>query len=73
MYVYYAAANRNTSEVFAWQDLCMALDSKGIIKKETFQSKQGLKNKRLIIENPNHVSGLCRMHTEFVLGNMKSK
>ncbi|WP_428326846.1 hypothetical protein [Nitrosopumilus sp.] len=73
LYVYYATANRNPSEVFAWQDLCVTLDNKGIIEKEMFQSKEDLKNKQLIIENPNYVSGLYRKYTEFVKDNVKFK
>ena len=73
LYVYYATANRNAPEVFAWQDLCVTLDNKGIIEKEMFQSKEDLKNKKLIIENPNYVSGLYRKYTEFVKNNMNSK
>ncbi|MFB5632266.1 MAG: hypothetical protein ACE5Q9_02945 [Nitrosopumilus sp.] len=73
LYVYYATANRNAPEVFGWQDLCITLDNKGIIEKEMFQSKEDLKNKKLIIENPNYVSGLYRKYTEFVKNNMNSK
>ena len=73
LYVYYATANRNAPEVFGWQDLCVTLDNKGIIEKEMFQSKEDLKNKKLIIENPNYVSGLYRKYTEFVKNNMNSK
>lgn len=72
LYVYYAAANRNASEVFAWQDLCVTLDGKGIIEKEMFQSKEDLKNKLLITENPLYHSGLYRKYIEFVK-NMNSK
>ena len=71
LYVYYATANRNISEVFAWQDLCVTLDNQGIIEKEMFQSKEDLKKQRLITENPNYVSGLYRRYTEFVKSNMK--
>ena len=42
MYVYYATANRNVKEVFAWQDICITLDDQGIIEKEMFQSKEDL-------------------------------
>ena len=73
LYVYYATANRNPSEVFAWQDLCVTLDNKGIIEKEMFESKEDLKNKQLIIENPNYVSGFYRKYTEFVKDNMEFK
>lgn len=73
LYVYYATANRNASEVFAWQDLCVTLDARGIIEKEMFQSKEDLKNTQLIVENPHYVSGLYRRYTEFVKDNMNSK
>ncbi|MEK9682584.1 MAG: hypothetical protein VW081_06840 [Nitrosopumilus sp.] len=73
LYVYYATANRNTSEVFAWQDLCITLDDQGIIEKEMFQSKEDLKDKKLIIVNPHYSSGLYRKYTEFVKNKMNSK
>ena len=73
LYVYYATANRNTSEVLAWQDLCVTLDNQGIIEKEMFQSKEDLKKQQLITENPYYVSGLYRKYTEFVKNNMNSK
>lgn len=73
LYVYYATANRNTFEVFAWQDLCVTLDNQGIIEKEMFQSKEDLKKQQLITENPYYVSGLYRKYTEFVKNNMNSK
>ncbi|WP_428324273.1 hypothetical protein [Nitrosopumilus sp.] len=69
LYVYHATANRNISEVFAWQDLCITLDNQGIIEKEMFQSKEDLKKQQLIIENPHYVSGLYRKYTEFVKNN----
>ena len=55
------------------QDLCITLDNQGIIEKEMFQSKEDLKSKKLIIENPHYVSGLYRKYTEFVKDNMNSK
>ena len=73
LYVYYATANRNPKEVFAWQDICITLDDKGIFEKDMFLSKEDLKNKLLIIENPNYQSGLYRKYTEFVKENMNSK
>ena len=73
LYAYCAAANRNTSEVFAWQDLCVTLDNQGIIEKDMFQSKEDLKKQQLITENPHYVSGLYRKYTEFVKNNMNSK
>jgi hypothetical protein len=73
MYVYYATANRNTKEVFSWQDLCMTLDDRGIFEKDMFNSKEDLKNKSLIAENPNYQSGLYRKYTDFVKENMNSK
>lgn len=52
LYVYYATSNKNPTEVFAWQDVCITLDDKGIYEKDMFQSKEDLKNSKLIIENP---------------------
>ena len=71
LYVYYATANRNGAEVFAWQDICITLDEKGIFEKDMFLSKEDLKNKSLIIENPHYQSGLFRKYTEHVKENMK--
>ena len=73
LYVYYATANRNFKEVFAWQDICITLDEKGIFEKEMYQLKEDLKNKLLIIENPHYQSGLYRKYTEFVKENMNSE
>jgi hypothetical protein len=73
MYVYYATANRNVREVSSWQDICITLDDRGIFEKDMFNSKEDLKNKLLIIENPNYQSGLYRKFTEFVKNNMDSK
>ena len=66
LYVYYATANRNQEEVFAWQDLCITLDNMGIIEKDMFQSKESLKKNYLIVKNPDYQSGLYRKHTEYV-------
>jgi hypothetical protein len=71
--VYYATANRNFKEVFAWQDICITLDEEGIFEKEMYQSKEDLINKSLIVENPNYQSGLYRKYIEFVKENMNSK
>lgn len=73
LYVYYATANRNPKEVFAWQDICITLDDKGIFEKGMYQSKEDLKNKLLIIQNPNYQSGLYRKYTEYVKEKMNSK
>ena len=73
LYVYYATANRNPQEVFAWQDICVNIKKKGIFEKDMFQSKEDLKNKLLIVENPHYQSGLYRKYTEHVKENMKSK
>ncbi|WP_246271035.1 hypothetical protein [Nitrosopumilus cobalaminigenes] len=70
--MYYATANRNPKDVFAWQDICITLDDQGIFEKDMFLSKEDLKNKLLIIENPNYQSGLYRKYTEFVKENMNS-
>jgi len=50
--VYYATANRNPTEVFSWQDICITLDEKGVFEKDMYQSKEDLKNKSLIVINP---------------------
>ena len=73
LYVYYATANRNSQEVFTWQDICITLDEKGIFEKNMFQSKEDLKNKSLIVENPNYQSGLYRKYTEYAKDKMNSK
>ncbi|MFQ5781531.1 MAG: hypothetical protein ACE5GR_00580 [Nitrosopumilus sp.] len=66
LYVYYATANRNPKEVFKWQDICISLDEKRIFEKDMYQSKEDLKNKLLIIENPHYQSGLYRKYIEFI-------
>ena len=71
LYVYYATANRNTSEVSRWQDICVSLDEKGIFEKEMFASKEDLKNKSLVIENPNYEPGLYRKHVEYTKSKLK--
>jgi hypothetical protein len=38
--VYYATANRNVKEVFAWQDVCITLDDKGIFEKICINQKK---------------------------------
>lgn len=72
LYVYYATANRNSKEVFAWQDLCITLDERGIFEKKMYNSKEDLKNKSLITINPDYLSGLYRKYVEFVKENMSS-
>lgn len=72
LYVYYATANRNSKEVFAWQDLCITLDERGIFEKKMYNSKEDLKNKSLITVNPDYLSGLYRKYVEFVKENMSS-
>ena len=37
-------------EVFAWQDICITLDNKGIIEKEMFQSKEDLKKQNSLLK-----------------------
>lgn len=71
LYVYYAAANRNPKEVSMWQDICVTLDERGIFEKHMFQSKEDLKNKSLIIKNPQYQSGLYRKYVEYVKDSMK--
>ena len=73
LHIYYATANRNSKEVSAWQDMCKTLDDKGIFEKNMYQSKEDLKNKSLILINPQYQSGLYRKHIEFVKENMNSK
>ena len=45
LYVYYATANLNPKEVFAWQDICITLDDREIFKKGMYQSKEDLKTR----------------------------
>lgn len=71
--MYYATSNKNPTEVFAWQDVCITLDDKGIYEKDMFQSKEDLKNSKLIIENPQYSLGLYRKYTEYVKQKMNSK
>jgi hypothetical protein len=73
LYVYYATANRNAREVFAWQDICITLDDKGVFEKDMYQSKEDLKIKLLIVRNPQCQSGLYRKHVEYVKDNLDSK
>lgn len=73
LYVYYATANRNPKEVFAWQDICITLDNRGIFEKSMYLSKENLKNNLMIVENPNYQSGLYRIYTEYVKEKMNSK
>ena len=73
LYVYYATANRNSQEVFAWQDICMTLDKRGIFEKDMYQSKEDLKDKLLILVNPEYQSGLYRKYVEYVKENMNPK
>ena len=73
LYVYYATANRNPKEVFAWQDICLTLENKGIFEKNVYQSKEDLKNKSLIADNPHYQQGLYRKHIEYVKENLNSK
>jgi hypothetical protein len=71
--VYYATANRNFKEVFAWQDICMTLDDRGIFERDMYQSKEDLKDKLLILVNPEYQSGLYRKYVEYVKENMNPK
>ena len=73
LYVYYATANRNFKEVFAWQDICMTLDDRGIFERDMYQSKEDLKDKLLILVNPEYQSGLYRKYVEYVKENMNYK
>ena len=71
LYVYYATANRNVKEVFAWQDICITLDDKGFFEKNMYQSKEDLKTQSLIVPNSQYHSGLYRQYVEYVKENMK--
>ena len=71
LYVYYATANRNPKEVSVWQDICITLDDRGIYEKNMFQSKEDLKSKSLIIQNPQYQSGLYRKYVEYVKDTRK--
>ena len=73
LYVYYATANRNSQEVFAWQDICITLDDREIFEKNMYQSKEDLKNKSLIVDNPQYHSGLYRKYIEYVKENRNHK
>lgn len=73
MCVYYATANRNSQEVFVWQDICITLDDKGIFEKDMYLSKEDLKKKLLITINPKYQSGLYRKYIEYVKEKMNSK
>ena len=73
LYVYYATTNRNPKEVYAWQDICITLDSRGIFEKNMYQSKEDLKSKLLIVKNPQYLPGLYRQHIDYVKENFNSK
>lgn len=69
LYVYYATANRNPKEVSVWQDICISLDDRGILEKNMYNSKEDLKNKLLIVKNPQYQSGLYRKYVEYIKEN----
>jgi len=73
LYVYYATANKNPQEVFAWQDICITLDEQGIFEKDMYNSKEDLKNKLLIVMNPEYQPGLYRKYIQYVKENMNHK
>jgi len=50
LYVY-SATDRNVDKVFAWQDICITFDDKGIFEKNTYPSKEDLKTQSLITPN----------------------
>ncbi len=66
LYVYYATANRNSKEVSAWHDVCVTLDEQGIFEKNMYLSKENLKIRSLIMENPQYQSGLYRKHIDYL-------
>ena len=72
LYVYYATANRN-SRVFAWQDICVTLDNQGVFEKDMYLSKEDLKDKLLIVINPEYPSSLYRKYVEYTKENMNHK
>ena len=69
LYIYYATANKNYKEVYAWQDICITLDDQGIYEKNMYHSKEDLKIQSMIIENPEYQSGLYRKYIEYVKEN----
>ena len=71
--MYYATANRNSQEIFVWQDICVTLDNQGIFEKDMYQSKEDLKDKLLIVVNPEYQSGLYRKYVDYVKENMHHK
>ena len=73
LYVYYATANRNSKEVFAWQDLCVTLDNLGIVEKDMYLSKENLIKNNMIIANPQYQSGLYGKYIEYVKQNFNPK
>ena len=73
LYIYYATANKNPPEVASWQDICVTLDSKGIFEKNAYQSKEDLKNKFLIIKNPDYQSGFYKKYVDHIKKNQNHK
>ena len=66
LYIYYSTANKNTEEVSMWKKICASLDEKGILEKNMYLSKQDLINQELIVENPDYVEGLYKLHIDFL-------
>lgn len=66
LYIYYAAANRNTKEVENWQEICTRLSDSGIHENEMKKSKDDLISSNMIIINPNYVPGLYRTHIQYL-------
>ena len=52
---------------------CITLDDQGIFEKDMYQSKEHLKNKLLIVVNPEYQSGLYRKYVKYVKENMNPK
>ncbi len=65
-YVYYAAFNKNKTEVKNWQHLCMQLDQNKIKEKNVLSSQNELLQQNLIVKNPLYLSGLYYNHIKYV-------
>lgn len=66
LYIYYSTANKNTKEVSMWKKICASLDEKGIFEKNMYLSKKDLISQELIIENPEYVEGIYKLHIDFL-------
>lgn len=66
LYVYYATANKNISEVSMWQKICISLDERKIFEKNMYTSKKNLIDNLLIVANPHYLPGLYKTHIDFI-------